>query len=96
MLYSNIMLTFFTGPQHWHLDHPHCGGVKQSPINIETNDAIVDISHLQPFLFTGYNSVENVNMSMVNNGHTGKSILLCLTFNTDKFHCQLQQGLECE
>lgn len=58
------------GPQHWHIDYPHCGGVKQSPINIDTNDVIVDTSHLQPFQFTGYDSVQNVNMSMINNGHT--------------------------
>ena len=65
-------VTFSSGPQHWHLDYPHCGGVKQSPIDIDTNDVIVDSSHLQPFMFSGYDSVSNVNMSMVNNGHTGE------------------------
>ena len=65
-------ITFSSGPQHWHLDYPHCGGVKQSPIDIDTNDVIVDSSHLQPFMFSGYDSVSNVNMSMVNNGHTGE------------------------
>lgn len=58
------------GPHHWHMDYPHCGGVKQSPIDIATDDVIIDTSHLQPFQFIGYDSVQNVHMSMVNNGHT--------------------------
>lgn len=57
------------GPSHWHMDYRHCGGVKQSPIDIATNDVIIDTSHLKPFVFTGYDS-QNGNMSMVNNGHT--------------------------
>lgn len=58
------------GPDYWHLDYPHCGGVKQSPINVVTSDVIVDTDRLRPIVFTGYDAVYNVNMTLENNGHT--------------------------
>ena len=60
-----------TGPDHWHLSHPHCGGVKQSPIDVLTKDVIVDTDRLEPFEFIGYDTVSNINMTLENNGHTG-------------------------
>ncbi|XP_053376535.1 carbonic anhydrase 2-like [Mercenaria mercenaria] len=62
----------YLGPDHWHLDYPHCGGVKQSPISIDTKDAIVDMYRLTPVVFKGYSSVTNVTYTLENNGHTVK------------------------
>lgn len=58
------------GPDHWHLDYPHCGGVKQSPISIVTNDVIIDVERLTPIVFRGYDAVTNVDYTLANNGHT--------------------------
>lgn len=58
------------GPDHWHLDYPHCGGVKQSPISVVTNDVIIDTERLTPIVFTGYDVVSSVNYTVENNGHT--------------------------
>ena len=78
---NHLLLHLFAGPNHWHLDYKHCGGVKQSPIDIATNDVIIDKSHLKPFNFTGYDSEQNGNMSMVNNGHTGKAHVFARLFS---------------
>ncbi|XP_045171211.2 carbonic anhydrase-like [Mercenaria mercenaria] len=58
------------GPDHWHLDYPHCGGVKQSPISVVTNDVIIDMERLTPIVFRGYDVVSNINYTVENNGHT--------------------------
>lgn len=59
------------GPDHWHLDYPHCGGVKQSPINIVTSDVIVDSKRLTPIEFRNYDKAkENAQYTLINNGHT--------------------------
>lgn len=58
------------GPEHWHLDYPHCGGVKQSPISISTGDVIVDLERLTPIVFSGYDAVSNIDYTLANNGHT--------------------------
>lgn len=59
------------GPDHWHLDYPHCGGVKQSPISIVTNDVVLDMERLTPIVFKGYDTVStNDEFTMANNGHT--------------------------
>ncbi|XP_060554450.1 carbonic anhydrase 1-like [Ruditapes philippinarum] len=63
------------GPDHWHLDYPHCGGVKQSPISIQTNEAIVDVNRLKPIVLKNYGSVPNNNYTIENNGHTVKVTL---------------------
>lgn len=57
------------GPTHWHIDYPVCGGHKQSPININTEQVILNKS-LSSFVLTGYQNITNVNMSIQNNGHT--------------------------
>jgi len=61
----------FSGPDHWHLDYKHCGGVKQSPINVQTDEVIVDDNYLSPIIFSGYDTVSDVNYTLGNNGHTG-------------------------
>ncbi|XP_053375939.1 carbonic anhydrase-like [Mercenaria mercenaria] len=58
------------GPDHWHLDYPHCGGVKQSPISVVTNDVIIDTDRLTPIVLRGYETVSNVTYTLENNGHT--------------------------
>nr|AZF86135.1 carbonic anhydrase 4-like protein [Tridacna squamosa] len=58
------------GPDHWHLDYPHCGGIKQSPISIDTNQVVVDTARLRPFVFEGYDDVRDINVTLENNGHT--------------------------
>lgn len=60
-----------SGPDHWHIDYPHCGGVRQSPIDIATADVVVDSAHLTPIVFSGYDQVSNTNFTLNNNGHTG-------------------------
>ncbi|XP_052802891.1 carbonic anhydrase 2-like [Mya arenaria] len=58
------------GPDHWHMDYPHCGGVKQSPIDIRTGEVVVDPTHLAPIVFSGYDQVSNIQYTLENNGHT--------------------------
>ncbi|WAR15733.1 CAH14-like protein [Mya arenaria] len=58
------------GPAHWHLDYPHCGGVKQSPIDIQTGEVVVDPTHLAPIVFSGYDKFSSINYTLGNNGHT--------------------------
>lgn len=58
-------------PDEWHLVYPHCGGVKQSPINIISTDVILNSSLLTPFVFTNYNTTKiNSTFNITNNGHT--------------------------
>ncbi|KAH3884995.1 carbonic anhydrase 2-like [Dreissena polymorpha] len=58
------------GPEHWHLDYPHCGGIRQSPIDLQTRDVIVDQTYLSPLYFSGYDRVSNLDYTLENNGHT--------------------------
>ena len=61
----------FAGPSHWHEDYPNCAGVMQSPIGIDSTKVTFDVSLLQ-FGFKGFAERINENMTMENNGHTGK------------------------
>ncbi|XP_069687668.1 carbonic anhydrase 2-like [Periplaneta americana] len=56
------------GPDVWPLDYPQCGGSKQSPINLESNDMyrLVVPEQLQ---WHGYWTRPR-NLTLVNNGHT--------------------------
>ncbi|KAL4223216.1 carbonic anhydrase [Mactra antiquata] len=64
------------GPDHWHLDYPHCGGVKQSPIDVITDDVIIDIERLTPVVFSGFDVVSSTaEFTLENNGHTVKVTL---------------------
>ncbi|XP_061166362.1 carbonic anhydrase 2-like [Saccostrea echinata] len=57
------------GPSHWHAVYPTCGGDNQSPVHIETHKVFVD-RKLTEFEMEGYDQIQNVNMSLTNNGHT--------------------------
>ncbi|XP_056006607.1 carbonic anhydrase 7-like isoform X2 [Ostrea edulis] len=57
------------GPSTWHNHYPHCGGSSQSPISVNTAKAVLN-TNLTTFNFTGYDSINNVRMSMKNNGHS--------------------------
>nr|QFP92282.1 carbonic anhydrase [Archivesica packardana] len=58
------------GPEHWHLDFPHCGGMKQSPISVTTSEVIIDMERLTPIVFKNYDTSSSVDYTLENNGHT--------------------------
>lgn len=61
------------GPSTWSLHYPQCGGSSQSPISVDTASAVLD-KNLTAFTFSGYDNVNNISMSMKNNGHTGEGV----------------------
>ena len=61
----------FLGPDHWGDDCNLENKNKQSPINIKTAKAEYD-EDLEAFTLSGYDAVDG---TMVNNGHTGKTIV---------------------
>ncbi|XP_022339696.1 carbonic anhydrase 14-like isoform X2 [Crassostrea virginica] len=63
------------GPTHWHAVFPTCGGENQSPIHIETHKVFVN-HKLTAFEMEGYDQIQNLNMSLKNNGHTVQVDLL--------------------
>ncbi|XP_074058366.1 carbonic anhydrase 15-like [Macrotis lagotis] len=57
------------GPSHWKdLAHP-CGGLAQSPIDIDRRQVKLDLS-LGPFVFEGYDSAPPGPWRLLNDGHT--------------------------
>ncbi|KAL3892459.1 hypothetical protein ACJMK2_004662 [Sinanodonta woodiana] len=84
-------------PDFWHIDYPHCGGYSQSPVNIQTANAVGDPQYLAPFVMNGYDSAGDLQMDLENNGHTiqinlqGKGIYitgggLSNAYIADQFH----------
>ncbi|XP_051795943.1 carbonic anhydrase 4-like [Acanthochromis polyacanthus] len=62
------------GPSHWHLlPLSHCGGERQSPINIEKEKAKVD-SNLGDFTFTKFDDKHAIKY-ITNTGHAVKCVL---------------------
>ncbi|KAM9425922.1 uncharacterized protein KZ484_014890 isoform 2-T2 [Pholidichthys leucotaenia] len=59
-----------TTPSKWKDHYCHCGGTRQSPINIKTSDVVLN-NDLQPFEFEGFSS-DNAIEYIMNNGHTVK------------------------
>ncbi|KAI1885907.1 hypothetical protein AGOR_G00208590 [Albula goreensis] len=57
------------GQTQWSEYFPHCGGTKQSPINVETSQAQHDPS-LTPVRPLGYRQTGNQPFTLTNNGHT--------------------------
>jgi carbonic anhydrase len=57
-----------TGPLFWNKLFGTCGGVNQSPININTSD-VTEVS-LKPLQFKRFDATFD-NAVIVNNGHTG-------------------------
>lgn len=61
-------------PEHWHtLAGSHCAGHRQSPININTTNAVLDKS-LKTFIFTNFDNKHAIKY-IVNTGHTVKCVL---------------------
>jgi len=59
-------------PNEWVDEYPQCGGVLQSPINVETAKAKFN-PNLGPINFFNYDL--NVYLNFTNNGHTSKRII---------------------
>ncbi|XP_050740246.1 carbonic anhydrase 2-like isoform X3 [Eriocheir sinensis] len=55
------------GPDTWPDTHPTCGGSKQSPVALDTRQALLNTSWA-PFEFTGYNYLPPY-MEVTNTGH---------------------------
>ncbi|XP_077406785.1 carbonic anhydrase 15-like isoform X2 [Vanacampus margaritifer] len=61
-------------PPKWHLlPDSHCGGERQSPVNIEAKNAVKD-EHLDGFAFTKFDD-KHVIKYITNTGHTVKFVL---------------------
>lgn len=68
VLMSSIPTVY--SPSKWHLlPQSHCGGDRQSPINIERKNAMVD-KNLGGFTFTHFNDKHAIK-TITNTGHTG-------------------------
>ncbi|XP_014731042.1 PREDICTED: carbonic anhydrase 9 [Sturnus vulgaris] len=55
--------------KHWSTDYSDCGGTKQSPINVDTAQAIFS-PDLRPIQLSGYSLPANKQLKLKNNGHT--------------------------
>ena len=68
------MYLFFciAGPLHWGNTYKACGAAKQSPIDIPEPNKLEYDSSLGPFTFTGYSDLTEADMSIKNNGHSGR------------------------
>ncbi|XP_059152117.1 carbonic anhydrase 2-like isoform X2 [Physella acuta] len=85
------------GPGNWSFYYPDCGGVRQSPINILTQEVLYD-PLLPRFDLSDYQLTDGVHMEMVNKGgrtveveYTGKMIYikdggLPTLYKLDQFH----------
>ncbi|NWX54807.1 CAH15 anhydrase, partial [Promerops cafer] len=58
-------------PLQWHQVNAECKGIRQSPVNILTQNVVHDQS-LQPLTFEGYDVKSSAKWDVKNNGHTGK------------------------
>ncbi|XP_063417001.1 carbonic anhydrase 2-like [Mytilus trossulus] len=56
-------------PQSWPRLYPECSGRKQSPINIDTRQVVLD-TKLEPFDFSNINTIHDSRMTIVNHGKT--------------------------
>uniref|UniRef100_A0A0B7AZZ1 Carbonic anhydrase n=1 Tax=Arion vulgaris TaxID=1028688 RepID=A0A0B7AZZ1_9EUPU len=64
----------YGSPENWYLQYPDCGGVMQSPIDINTTKVLYD-PNLQPFNFDQYGKTTNITMDLENvGGHTAEVI----------------------
>ncbi|KFO91615.1 Carbonic anhydrase 9, partial [Buceros rhinoceros silvestris] len=55
--------------EHWSEDYPDCGGIMQSPINIDVAKSIFS-PQLRPIQLSGYSLPANEKLKLRNNGHT--------------------------
>lgn len=56
--------------KHWSTDYSDCGGMQQSPINVDTAQAIFS-PDLRPIQLSGYSLPASKQLKLKNNGHTG-------------------------
>ena len=62
-------LTLLLGPSHWKDSYPGCGGKRQSPVSIKTDESEQQ-SELEEFVLTNYdNTVPS--LTLTNNGDRG-------------------------
>ncbi|BFZ18572.1 hypothetical protein BsWGS_21609 [Bradybaena similaris] len=60
------------GPKYWYVNYSDCGGVMQSPINIDTQEVLYD-RNLDLFDFSDYKITEGVELTLENvGGHTAE------------------------
>ena len=59
------------GQDHWEDHYPYCGGAFQSPINIQSELLRFDPT-LRPVEVQNYNVLPNEQLTLGNNGHSGK------------------------
>ncbi|XP_066194692.1 carbonic anhydrase 9-like [Sylvia atricapilla] len=55
--------------KHWSMDYSDCGGNEQSPINVDSAQAIFS-PDLRPIQLSGYSLPANEQLKLKNNGHT--------------------------
>ena len=67
----NVFFLLSLGPSLWHTSYPICGRSQQSPISIDVSQVVVNNS-LEPFNFESIKDVTNLNMTLENNGHSGR------------------------
>ena len=61
------------GPGEWATDYPQfCNGNAQSPINLLSSAVLYD-SDMESFTFSNFDTTSGITMTLLNNGHTGKS-----------------------
>lgn len=60
-----------SGPTHWKELAPACGGLSQSPVNIDLRLVRRDYT-LKPFIFQGYDSAPQDPWTLESDGHTGQ------------------------
>ncbi|CAG2198520.1 CA [Mytilus edulis] len=56
-------------PQNWPRLYPECFGRKQSPINIDTRQVVLN-TKIEPFDFSNINTIHGSRMTIVNHGKT--------------------------
>lgn len=64
------------GQDHWYEHYPYCGGAFQSPIDINS-DLLKFDPNLRPVEVHNYNLSPNEQLTLGNNGHSGKSVSSC-------------------
>ena len=66
------LLYLNAGPDHWADHYPACGGVRQSPVNIDSTVALKGVAEMF-MLSPPYGSGQV--MELTNNGHSGNYFL---------------------
>lgn len=62
----------FKGPDQWKSHFPHCGGMRQSPIDINTDHVLYN-ENLSDLKLLNYDTSLPIPPTLINNGHSGGS-----------------------